>query len=670
MNIWQIFEYSLVVSVVALLILGMKRLFHDKLDARWHYLIWMVLGVRMAVPLSLEWLKSPLSLFEAIPVNYWTKLLELKVKRSGILTEIQNIIWVYFAGVLVVAGYYLVVAAAVRIRAWRLEPAGREIYEYVNEIAVKYRLSSCKRIRVGQRAMPCVCGLLCPILVLPKEGVAEEVIVHELLHKKYGDVLINYILHLVRAVNWYNPLIWYVTAVILNDSEALCDQRVLERMTEQENAEKIYGTLLLNMAGKKNAHAAKIGTTNMANSYRNMHTRIKRIVDFRRVPACVGFAALCITVILSVSGISYCEAAKIVSCGVEDENDLKRVMLRAMTYEAETKEQAIYLYLKAMKEMNPIYLISVTRENELPKLEAWIWEMFEQDKFVRWMINGRYYIGNASNAMYSGPTEWMNFKEAGIENPWYVWNGYTILDGWIYNLQGDNEKGTATVELRVQEAGETIFIDWDLELVQENGWKVRRVGEEVFSESQWKNNPQPMVEEEGAGSDWKILAAGYNEARFYSLFQTNSGWQVYSGSVPTVKEKEENAKYPQDFDMQYKNCHAYAVYQGEKDLDGKNVNIVFKLYTEEEFTKKQDNGTSLEDISEETLLMQALYDGGEYSSSDGLGGRNIAGAKINKGEKILITGGGSGPDGWKGDEELHFIAWIYYDGECAEVIKQ
>lgn len=668
MNIWQVVEYSLVVSVVAILLLGMKRLFHDKLDARWHYLIWIVLGVRMVVPFSLEWLKSPLSLFEAIPVNYWTKLLELKAKRSGSLTVVQNMVWVYLAGVLVLSLYYLIVAVAVRIRTWRLKPADPDVYEYVDGIAAKYNLKSCKRIRIGQHAMPCVCGLLRPILVLPKAGVPEEVVVHELLHKKYGDVLINYLLHLVRIINWYNPLIWYVTAVILNDSEALCDQRVLERMAKQD-AEKNYGTLLLNMA-RKHTHSAKIGTTNMANSYRNMRTRIKRIVDFRRVPAGVGFAALCITVILSVSGISYCEAAKIVSSGVEDEIDLERVMLRAMTYEAETKEQAVYLYLKAMKEMNPIYLISVTQEEELPKLEAWIWEMFEQDKFVRWMINGKGYIGNASNATYYGPTEWMNFKEASIENPWFVQNGYAMSTGWIYNLQGDDEKGTATVELCVVEAGETLFVDWDLELVKENGWKVRRAREEVFSESQWKNDPKSMLEAEGTGVDWTITAAGYNEAQFYSLFPENTGWHFYSGTVPSVKEKEQSAKYPQDFDMQYKNSEAYAVYHGEQDLDGKNVRIVFRLYSEEEFAKKTDHGTSLEELTEEKLRMQALYDGDNYSSSDGSGGRNIAGEKIKKGEKILITGGGGGPDGWKGTEELHFIAWIYYDGECVEVIKQ
>ena len=99
MSIWQLAEYSLVVSVVALLILGMKRLFHDKLDARWHYFIWLVLGVRMVVPFSLNWLKSSLSLFEAIPVHYWIRIWRLKAERAGImhfmeaLPKVYSIFW-------------------------------------------------------------------------------------------------------------------------------------------------------------------------------------------------------------------------------------------------------------------------------------------------------------------------------------------------------------------------------------------------------------------------------------------------------------------------------------------------------------------------------------------------------------------------------------------------
>jgi len=651
MSAWQIIEYSLVVSIVALLILGMKRLFHDKLDARWHYFIWLVLGVRMVVPFSLNWLKSTLSLFEAIPVHYWVSVWRLKAERAGIEHFVEALSKVYIVGVLIFGIYYVIMAIMVRIKVLRLKKADEEIYVFVNRVAEKYGLKACKRIRVGRRTMPCVCGLLWPIMVLSEEGVSEEVILHELLHQKYGDVWINYGLHAARALNWFNPLIWYVTAVILNDSEALCDQRVLACMTSENElpAEKIYGNLLINMADSKGRYSAKIGTTNMANSYRSMHTRIKRIADFKKVPAGLGFAALCITLLLSVSSVSYCESIKIVSCGVEKEEDLERLILRALTYQARSKEEALYLYMKAMIEMNPIYLLSVVPKEETAQLEEWIYEMYRQDRFINWQVDGKSYIGNAEDAYYTDTVSWINFNEKMIENPWYVWNGNWMTDCWIYNFHGDDVSGSAIAELYVLE-NEVSFVNWELELLYEDGWKVKRQGEEVFKDSAWQSDQKPMIMTEAEGGDWLITAFGYNEANFNSLCHTNTGFLTYQGKVPTLREQEENAEYPRQFDIQYKNIRVFATYQGEEALEDTRIRFVCQMY----------------DTAEE---MPEVTNGG-FSSSDGEGSKNLDGKTVEKGEKILLTGEGEGYDSWLGTEELHFIVWIYYDDECVEVIKK
>lgn len=696
MSVWHLGEYFCVVSIVAILLLAMKRLFHDKLDARWHYLIWLVLAVRMMVPFSLPWLKSPLSLFEAIPVNYWTRLWALKAERAGILSLLEKLPVVYMAGVLMFALYYVAAAVLVQVKMLRLEPANQSLHDDVTAIASKYGLKACRCIRVGDRVMPCVCGFLCPILVLPRQGVSEEVIVHELLHKKYGDVLVNYGLHLVRALNWFNPLIWYVTAVILNDSEALCDQRVLERMTKvcvkaDEEAgddiesmppvEKYYGSLLISMAARKGMHEAKIGTTNMANSYRNMHTRIKRIADFRKVPAGLGFAALCITVLLGVSVISYCESVKIISCGVEDERDLKRVILRALTYQAESKEEALYLYMKAMIEMNPLYLLPVVPKEEAAFLEEWIYEMFQQDRFIRWQVDGKSYVGNAEDAFYTDTVSWINFREKMIVNPWFVWDGNRMTDCWIYNFHGDETGGSATAELYIREPENGVsFVNWDLELLYENGWKVKRLGEEVFQESAWQSEQEPMLWAEAEGKAWLITAFGYNEANFNSLCHTNTGWRVYQGKVPTLREKEEAAEYPKQFDMQYKNTRVFATYKGDEPLENTRISLVCQMYDTAEEVALAAEEPAVKDV--EAALREAKEWSGDistepqevtsggFSSSSGEGSRYLSGKNIEKGDKILVTGGGGGYDGWLGTEELHFVVWIYYDGECVEVIKQ
>ena len=72
-----------------------------------------------------------------------------------------------------------------------------------------------------------------------------------------------------------------------------------------------------------------------------------------------------------------------------------------------------------------------------------------------------------------------------------------------------------------------------------------------------------------------------------------------------------------------------------------------------------DTSTELQEITE-----------GGFASSSGEGVRYTNRERVEKGDKILLTGGGGGYDGWLGTEELHFVVWIYYDGECVEVIKK
>lgn len=407
--------------------------------------------------------------------------------------------------------------------------------EYVAAVARKYYLKTCKKIKLTAKGTPYVSGLIRPTLVLPQKGQCpEEVILHELLHKKYGDVLVNYLLHLMRIVQWCNPLIWYVTAVIQNDSEAFCDQRVLEAVRNRDsdhngsmpNAQKEYGSLLLDMAEHKYFGKNTIGTSNMANSGHSMKIRIRRIVDFGKVPAGIGFAALCITIILSISSIAYYDSRKsIITEGIENEADLQYAFLRAQVYEAETAQEAAYLYLKAMKEMNPMYLMAVLPEEELPALEEWILDTYRAEGFYH-DESGRIYGEN-----------WIYYK--GMQtNPWFIQDGSKIIQ--LY----DDKELRDNPELA---------------------------------------NPESPVQEKLSKQEPAILSG-------------NTG----------VLEKEQ--------------------------------------------------------IEEPESSM--------FSSSEGVGYLTFDGAELMEGKRKMIHGSGGGYDSWKGDEILHFTAWIYCDGECVEVIRK
>ena len=316
MMIWQIVEVTLAVSIVALLILVMKAIFHDKLDARWHYLIWLVLAVRILIPVDCHWLKAPISLFEAIPLAHWIQIWQYEAETRNLSVSLPLLLTIYVTGAGFLFCYDVIGWILMRIAIARGKEASEGIYNRVNKIAEKYGLKGFKRIRLLQGRGYCVFGFWCPVLLLPtdierdagkEEYIREEIVLHELFHMKYGDVLINYILHLVRTLHWFNPLIWYVTAVIRNDCEALCDQRVLEagkrvleksveekqRDASQKAAQKAYGQLLMALAEGQALSHHKIGTSDMANSGRSMQIRIRRIVDFGKVPSGIGFAALC-----------------------------------------------------------------------------------------------------------------------------------------------------------------------------------------------------------------------------------------------------------------------------------------------------------------------------------------------------------------------------------------
>ena len=85
------------------------------------------------------------------------------------------------------------------------------------------------------------------------------------------------------------------------------------------------------------------------------------------------------------------------------------------------------------------------------------------------------------DSYYTDTVYWINFYQA-IENPWFVWNGKHMTDCWIYNFQGDEVSGSATAELYVLE-DKVLYVNWELELLYEDGWKVKRLGEDVFKES-------------------------------------------------------------------------------------------------------------------------------------------------------------------------------------------
>jgi beta-lactamase regulating signal transducer with metallopeptidase domain len=108
-------------------------------------------------------------------------------------------------------------------------------------------------VKTDRLATPALFGLRKPCLLIPEallRRLDEEewrlVFLHELAHLRRGDVLLNWVMIAIRALHWFNPLVWFALRRLRSDRELLCDAMVLNRLDASER--RTYGNTLIKLA--------------------------------------------------------------------------------------------------------------------------------------------------------------------------------------------------------------------------------------------------------------------------------------------------------------------------------------------------------------------------------------------------------------------------------------
>lgn len=375
-NLWSVLAQTLALSVAALVLLAAKRLFLDKLSPRWQYGVWAILALRALLPAGLlgrtlvpggrvvleaarlqvelplsSVLTDPYGVTEVLaPVPLFPFVLPV----PGSITDV--LFYVYAAGVLLLALWFFLSYARLRAAIRRgLSPAP-EVLAQVEGVAARYGLKAPRRVVVLPGLESAfVCGPLRPVLALPDRPVDDKVLLHELLHLRHGDVWAGVGVCALRCLHWCNPLIWYCCDRMQNDCEALCDQRVLERLEGEER--RAYGVILLSMADGRYARAP--GTSSMANGGRNIKARIQAIARFRRYPAGMALASGCVAVVLALTCLGGTGGAVEVPGGT-DRGAL--ALAQAQLNRPTTVAGALDTYAKALLSDSPLYYAMVLPE--------------------------------------------------------------------------------------------------------------------------------------------------------------------------------------------------------------------------------------------------------------------------------------------------------------------
>ena len=69
---------------------------------------------------------------------------------------------------------------------------------------------------------------------------------HEMIHVKHRDFLIKFLALFAIALNWFNPLCYFLFYEICNISEIYCDETVIRN--KEKDFISNYGNLLINIS--------------------------------------------------------------------------------------------------------------------------------------------------------------------------------------------------------------------------------------------------------------------------------------------------------------------------------------------------------------------------------------------------------------------------------------
>jgi len=140
-----------------------------------------------------------------------------------------------------------------------------------------------KIIALGESALiqaPVVIGYLKPVILLPlgmlsglSTAQLESIFIHELIHIRRGDYIVNLIQTFLEALFFFNPFMWIISGIIRREREHCCDDAVI----------KVHGNALAYaqaLATLEEARLSRIGLAlSFADNKKQLLNRIKRIME-------------------------------------------------------------------------------------------------------------------------------------------------------------------------------------------------------------------------------------------------------------------------------------------------------------------------------------------------------------------------------------------------------
>ena len=327
-------EILLTSSVLILALLALRQLFRRTVSRRMQYALWLLVLVRLLVPVNVGTLAhnvlSAAAPVQAVveerldtPVLYVqdgterrpAQLLPGKESQGESLSppsdaaqsapadEYSIVTPTYRTVTLSEALTYVWYAGMAGVGAWFLFTNLR-FARALRKARTPYRVEGCRYpvYLVSALPSPCLFGVLRPAVYLNEKALQSPdalrfVLAHEQTHARHLDPLWSLLRGVCLTVYWFDPLVWLAAVLSREDCELACDEGTLRALGADERT--AYGKALLSLVPVcDKPQNPLLGATTMTSGKRSLKERITRIAENRQAKAAAVFAVVALAALV------------------------------------------------------------------------------------------------------------------------------------------------------------------------------------------------------------------------------------------------------------------------------------------------------------------------------------------------------------------------------------
>jgi len=271
-----IFSRGMELGVIVLCLLPLRALLRRKVPRLFSYMLWAALPLNLVYNLCMWFLPKQRQWI----ADYMHRMPQVTVKED----VVQGMMNIWMVGTVCVVSALIVSYVC-----------------FLHRLVGSIRLQ--KGIYVAERIQtPFTLGLLYPKIYLPltlDKEYYESVILHERVHIGRKDIWMKYLAVVFLGLFWFQPALWFVYPLFVNDMEEACDETVLRQKGPEFREE--YARALLEVSFQAGAvKGAALGYGNGA-----IKSRIVNIMNYKQsgrktrmvaVGLCVAFLIVSIPV--------------------------------------------------------------------------------------------------------------------------------------------------------------------------------------------------------------------------------------------------------------------------------------------------------------------------------------------------------------------------------------